>query len=302
MGRVRRSWIGVAALIVAIAGLGGWVFAGPVLGTCGVLDRSTGTSGCVARHHVPDLEALPFATMVPIDERHVRLFGVMEREDRLVPIQVVVDLETSMVSGREELPLPPTSYLVVPSLDGGQVAVICIPGDICDAATPQGFVLSVADGSVVAPIERASAFQWSFPGERPVTALGGAWLSDTVSAEPDTRGGSIILLDADRERIGLFAPAVSDRRGAGPGDMAVRVSGSGRYLAMIDASSSDGSRIDIYEVASRRLLNTIRTKGGVKVETNAAWTLYEQHLVLVGDSGEATELYIFEAHAATWER
>ncbi|MEB0243902.1 hypothetical protein QN361_24910, partial [Pseudomonas sp. 5C2] len=86
-----------------------------------------------------------------------------------------------------------------------------------------------------------------------------------------------------RALIGHFTPADPAGHGVGPSGMAVRISSSGKYLAMIDSSRLELSRIDIYDVASRRLLNTITTYGDRKVDTNAVWLADDEHLVMLQD-------------------
>lgn len=298
---MRRAWIGLGLVLVAGLGGGLWWASDWALGTCGAIDRWLGSSGCVARHHVPDIRPLAFASMAAMDNDHVRLFGVTDRGEEQVPIQLVLDTKTGEESGREDLPLTLTHYALIPSQFGREVAVICITNNDCDVADPQGYVLSVADGSVVEPIRQANSSGWQFPDERPRTVYGGAWLSETVSAEPDS-DGSIILRNPERQEIGRFSPAIPGGRGAGPGAQAVRVSPSGQYLAMIDSAEVGISRIDIYEVASKRLINTITTEGDRKVDTNGVWSTDERHLVLFqnwdsipsDEKGEGTDLYVFK--------
>ena len=296
-----RTWMFVAAPVLIVLVLGAWLGSGWGLGTCGAFDRWSGNSGCVARHTVTDLRPLAFVSMMPVDERHVRIFGLTERGENLVPAQLVVNIQNGVESERQDLPLQLSQYGLVPSQTGQKIAVICITNDACDAANPKGYVLSVADGSVVEPLPDVDYFRWHFPGERPRTTFSGAWISDTVSAEPDIADGTIVLLDQERALIGHFTPADPAGHGGGPSGMAVRISSSGKYLAMIDSSRLELSRIDIYDVASRRLLNTITTYGDRKVDTNAVW-LADEHLVMLQDRGaipagarsQGTELYVFK--------
>lgn len=298
---MNRVWVGLGLALVAGLGVGLWSGSGWALGTCGALDRWLGSSGCVARYHIADIRPLGFASMVAMDEDHVRLFGITDRDEEQVPIQLVVNTKTGEESGRQDLPLTLAQYTLHVSQFGREVAVICLTNNECDVANPQGYILSVADGSVIAPIPRTDSYGWQFPDERPRTVYGGAWLSDTVSAEPDS-DGSIILRNPERQVIGRFSSEVPGGRGAGPGAQAVRVSPSGKYLAMIDSAEIGVSRIDIYDVASRELINTITTHGDRKVDTNGVWSTDEQHLVLFQDwgsipsdqHGKGTDLYVFK--------
>jgi len=280
-----------------------WLASDWALGTCGALDRATVWSGCVARHQVADIRPLPFVTMVATDESHVRLFGISDSEAGFIPTQLVVDLETGAVSNRQALPLPKlSSYSIIPSQGGDRVAAICILNDACETARPQGLVLSVADGAVLEPLEQVNSLSWHFPGDRPRAPYAAAWLSDEVVAEPDMVDGSIILRDPSRAEIGRLSPERPDSRGAGPGAMAVRLSNSGRYLAFVDSSRIDGSRIEIYDVATKTLIKTITTDADRKVDTNFIWAPDEEHLVLLENwndiptvqRGISTGLYVLK--------
>lgn len=243
---LQRVFVGVAIASFAIISSGCWIASGWAFGTCGALDRSTGSSGCVARHHVSNFEPLPFVTMAPVDAQHVRLLGMVSSRNGLIPSQPVINLQTGAESGRSELPLGSKGdFKVIPSQHGQEVAVICVTDETCEAAEPKGVVLSVDSGRVLETLKDADTFSWHFAGERPHTVLEGAWLSDTVSAEPDMTAGRVILRDENRVQIDHFSPAPRDGDSAGSRAIAVRVSQSGQYLALIESAATGGSRISI---------------------------------------------------------
>lgn len=300
---LQRVFVGVVIASFAIIAIGWWIACDWAFGTCGALDRSTGSSGCVARHHVSNFEPLSFVTMAPVDAQHVRLLGMASSRNGLIPSQLVINLQTGAESGRSELPLGSKGdFKVIPSQHGQEVAVICVTDETCAAAEPKGVVLSVASGRVLETLKDADAFSWHFAGERPQTVLEGAWLSDTVSAEPDMTDGGIILRDENRVQIDRFSSAPRDGDSAGSRAIAVRVSQSGQYLALIESAATGGSRISIYDVSSRTLLKTITTGRHSTLEASAIWMPDDQHLVLLDDgkpsqSGRpslTTELFVFK--------
>lgn len=294
MRRGRRRALGVAALaLLAAAGVVGTKRA---LGTCEVFDRLLGRSGCVASRFVADYRPLGFHTMTPAGGTTMRLFGFAGRGGEARSVQVALDWATGRETAREPLPLGALGFLIRASRDGTSVAAICTANDNCDRRRPQGYVFDAASGAVREELVTASYVDWSFPGERPsgpigfeaAVAAGGELLADL---DPETGGLRLRRLDRRAEVARLRPPDPYRPGPLGPLTIAARASPSGRFVALLDNRRlypDGGTRVDVWDVVERRLVGSLVTDAGHRLDTNAAWSADERHLAAFRDWSDTT--------------
>ncbi|WP_117191515.1 hypothetical protein [Rhizobium terrae] len=298
-----RPVIGVVTLTVATVISAFWIRTS--LGTCETLDRWLGRSACVAKYTIRDLRPLGFATMVQAPDYTLRVFGYSGEKSPLVPTQIAFDLTTGVEKDRKPLPFAQMAYRAIPALAGDRVAVICLSSDACDQRQPQGYILSSDNGAVLEELPLANALSWTFPDEdRTVVRLDAAVLANrNIAAYPDPGTGGIILRKfpeaVETERL---APEDAGQVPAIATAFAVRASLSGRYIAVINSATGDrdiGTRLDIWDVDAKKMINRIITDSDHRLDTNAIWSRDERDLIAFrsftdSDPNEGADLYVLK--------
>ncbi len=299
-----RRRAGLAAATILLAAGAGWAV-DRGLGTCEWLDRWLERSGCVAKAHIADFQPLPFTTMMPAGEERMRIFGMRAGPGSLLqPVQLVFDLAENREAERADLPFSRVDIFARPSPDGEEAIVGCIIGNVCDELRPQAVILSARDGTLLRTVDRLED-RWAFPGTVPIIF------------EEDHLPGTGTVLAPDRATGGLRQrdPASSDSEGGpfavppeptplpgyGPESAAVRVAPTGGRAALIDSfgkTDGTGTRVDVWDTATRAHVARLVTDADHYLRTNAAWTADGRHLVAFRSGGsrapnEGVDLYVF---------
>ncbi|SMF60069.1 hypothetical protein SAMN02982989_1018 [Xaviernesmea oryzae] len=299
MNRLRPVIVVIALIVASVF----WIRTS--LGTCETLDRWLGRSACVAKYTIQDMRPLGFATMVQAPDNTLRIFGYNGEKSPLVATQIAFDLTTGVEKDRKPLPFAQMAYRAIPALAGDRVAVICLSSDICDRQRPQGYILSSQDGAVLAEVPVADALSWTFPDEERISVrLDAAVLADShVAAYPDPGTGGIILRKfpgaVETERL---VPESARQVPAVATAFAVKASLSGRYIAVINSATGDhdiGTRLDVWDVGAKKMINQIITDSGHRLDTNAIWSRDERHMIAFrsftdSDPDEGAALYVLK--------
>lgn len=259
------------SFIVIIAGAIYWS-----VGTCRLLDRALGLSGCRASVVVSNFLSLDGVTMSTPDADGVSsLFGTAGIEDGAAPAMIRLDPATGIEAARYPLRIQGSLKRVTLAGDGERAAVDCVTVRHCAETGESVSIVSLQDG---AEIETADAWRQS-----PRSVLGdpepGAPFSfDAIFADAGKR---IVSHDRDGLRIyntsGQMVAEIASSRWARP---RLSVSPSGRYIALVeDATKEDNhQKFQIWDIRDGTHRATLEMSTDYRSQGDLVWSADEADL------------------------
>ncbi|WLS05229.1 hypothetical protein [Shinella oryzae] len=271
MRKRRTAAILLPVLVVIVAGAIHWS-----LGTCRLLDRLLGLSGCRGSVVVANFLSLDGVTMSAPDADGVSsLFGTVVIEDGAAPAMIRLNPETGSETARYPLRLQGSLIRVTLAADGERAGLDCVTTRYCAETGESVSIVSLHDG---AEIETADAWQQS-----PRPALGDPepgppFSFDAIFADAGKR---IVSRDSDALRIyttsGQVVAEITSSRWTRP---KLSVSPSGRYIALVEDATKedDHQKFQIWDVRDGTHRATLEMPTDYRSQGNLVWSADEAGL------------------------
>lgn len=295
---MRRAIIAIVILGLG-AGMAAWLYW--MLGTCRLLDRHLGLSGCKASIHVTDFGPLFRNMMVaPQGEDTLSLFGEVRTADGWKAGLVRVALPNGEEKARHPIAMAHVMHAKASS-DGTRVFLSC-GGKYCNEIGKEALIASTLDGRTISVLERVDRFPRGFPGEpqppeilsRRAVLIPGGQLAVDVE---ETSRQIVIRNVADGAVIRAFEEGAP--RGRYDEVPFLVPSPDGKLIAGLDIHPPPrlgfGAVIYIWDVENGRLIASIQTDPDHKLLNALVWSWDAKHIFVARNarSGVQTSVYVF---------